>query len=182
MGGAGGGLLFNVLYDMLKERISESMIYKPLLKNILSELDSSKPLIKQIEACNEELGIPEKEVEEFKLHMKAGIELVAKCSKVEKGIDIVEKYSKVEKGIEIVKQHMYKKYKYAKKLIGWDGALVTQSNILIVHEIRDVKKNLISAHSIEEGVSRIESSQTGQFKGWGGANCHHQWECGEASR
>ncbi|KAK9948816.1 hypothetical protein M0R45_004378 [Rubus argutus] len=144
--GAAGGLLFNVLYDLLKELISKSMIYKPLLKDILSALDSFAPLIKQIEASNEELGFPEKEVEKFKLHMKKGIEIVEKCSKVRKW-------------------HIYKKYKYANKLIGWDGALARQLDILKVQEIRDVKKNLIATHSIEEGVSRIEISQTSLMAG-----------------
>lgn len=144
--GAGGGILFNVLYDMLKELISKSVIYKPLLKDILSELDYFKPLIKQIEDSNEQLGLPEEEVKNFKSHMKKGIEIVEKCSKVRKW-------------------HIYKKYKYANRLLGWDGALGRQLDILKVQEIRDVKKNLIATHSIEEGVSRIESSQISLMAG-----------------
>lgn len=144
--GAGGGILFNVLYDLLKELISKSMIYKPLLKDMLSALDSFKPLFKQIEASNEELGLPEVELEKFKSHMNEGIEIVKKCSKVRKW-------------------HVYKKYKYANKLIRWDGALGRQLDILKVQEVRDVKKNLIAVHSIEEGVGRIESSQTSLMVG-----------------
>ncbi|KAK9902930.1 hypothetical protein M0R45_001443 [Rubus argutus] len=91
-------------------------------------------------------GLSEKEVEKFKSHMNEGIEIVKKCSKVRKW-------------------NIYKKYKYANKLIGWDGALGRQLDILKVQEIRDVKKNLIVAHSIEEGVSRIEISQTSLMAG-----------------
>ncbi|XP_062002216.1 probable disease resistance protein At5g66900 [Rosa rugosa] len=138
-GGAAGGLLFNVLYDVLKELISKSMIYRPLLQNILSALDSYGPLIKQIEASNEELGLPQEEVANFKAHMENGIEIVRKCSKVRKW-------------------NIYKKYKYANKLLGWESALVRQLNLLKAQGVRDGKKTLVSVKTIERVVTGIETS------------------------
>ncbi|XP_062002264.1 probable disease resistance protein At5g66910 [Rosa rugosa] len=138
-GGAAGGLLFNVLYDVLKELISKSMIYRPLLQNILSALDSYGPLIKQIEASNEELGLPQEEVANFKAHMENGIEIVRKCSKVRKW-------------------NIYKKYKYANKLLGWESALVRQLNLLKAQGVRDGKQTLVSVKTIERVVTGIETS------------------------
>ncbi|KAL6220459.1 hypothetical protein ACLB2K_008215 [Fragaria x ananassa] len=138
-GGAGGGILFTVLYDLLKELISKSMIYGPLLKDILSDLDSYRPLIKQIEASNEELGYPKEEVDKFKAHMEEGIQIVKKCSKVRKW-------------------HIYKKYKYANKLLGWDSALERRLKVLQAQGVRDGKETLLSVNRIERTVTEIETS------------------------
>ncbi|XP_050388140.1 probable disease resistance protein At5g66900 [Argentina anserina] len=137
--GAGGGILFNVIYDLLKELISKSMIYGPLLKDILSMLESYEPLIKQIEASNEELGYPEEEVETFKAHMEEGITIVKKCSKVRKW-------------------HIFKKYKYANKLIGWDSALVRHLDVLKAQGVRDGKETLVLVKKTERALTRIETS------------------------
>nr|XP_011464497.1 PREDICTED: probable disease resistance protein At5g66900 isoform X3 [Fragaria vesca subsp. vesca] len=140
-GGAGGGILFTVLYDLLKELISKSMIYGPLLKDILSALDSYRPLIKQIEASNEELGYRKEEVEKFKAHMKEGIKIVKKCSKVRKW-------------------NIYKKYKYANKLLGWDSALERLLKVLQAQGVRDGKETLLSVKRIERTVTEIEMNSS----------------------
>ncbi|KAL6224745.1 hypothetical protein ACLB2K_003600 [Fragaria x ananassa] len=138
-GGAGGGILFNVLYDLLKELISKSMIYGPLLKDILSALDSYGPLIKQIEASNEKLDYPKEEVDKIKAHMEEGIKIVKKCSKVRKW-------------------NIYKKYKYANKLLGWDRDLDRRLKVLQAQGVRDGKETLVSVKRIERTVTEIEMS------------------------
>ncbi|KAK9902928.1 hypothetical protein M0R45_001441 [Rubus argutus] len=153
-GGAGGGLLFNILYDCLKELISKSRIYKPLLKNILFMLDSFGEPIKQIEVCNEELGLPKEEVKKFKSHMKEGIEVVKKCSKVRKW-------------------NIYKKYKYANRLLGWNDSLQRHLDILKVQEIRDAKRTLVSVNKIERVVTGIESNSI-ILEAGGRPHCNYQ--------
>ncbi|CAB4317860.1 unnamed protein product [Prunus armeniaca] len=153
-GGAGLGVLFNVLYDGLKELIGKNVIYKTLFKDIISRLDSLHPLIKEIEKYNKDLDLPDKELENLKVGMEKGIELVHKCSKIRAW-------------------NIYKKYKYANKLLDWNESLLGLLDMLNVQGIRDVKGSSVSVRNIEKVVSRIESSLVLQYQDetevWGAA-------------
>ncbi|ONH96598.1 hypothetical protein PRUPE_7G139600 [Prunus persica] len=153
-GGAGLGALFNVLYDGLKELIGKNVIYKTLLKAIISRLDILHPLIKEIAKYNKDLDLPDKELENLKVGMEKGIELVHKCSKIRAW-------------------NIYKKYKYANKLLDWNESLLGLLDMLNVQGIRDVKGSSVSVRNIEKVVSRIESSLVLQYQDetevWGAA-------------
>ncbi|TQD97235.1 hypothetical protein C1H46_017166 [Malus baccata] len=137
IGGAGLGTLFNALYEVLGELIAKNLVFKPLLKNI--RLDSLEPLLKDIEESNRKLDLPVVELENLKAHLEEGIELLRKCKKIRWWI-------------------VYKRYKYATKLIGWDKSLQRFLEILNVQGIRDVKDSTVSVKNIEKLVSRIESN------------------------
>nr|XP_028947570.1 probable disease resistance protein At5g66900 isoform X2 [Malus domestica] len=137
IGGAGLGTLFNALYEGLGELIAKNLVFKPLLKNI--RLDSLEPLLKDIEESNKKLDLPVVELENLKAHLEEGIELLRKCKKIRWWI-------------------VYKRYKYATKLIRWDKSLQRFLEILNVQGIRDVKDSTVSVKNIEKLVSRIESN------------------------
>ncbi|KAM1174751.1 hypothetical protein FF1_027280 [Malus domestica] len=137
IGGAGLGTLFNALYEGLGELIAKNLVFKPLLKNI--RLDSLEPLLKDIEESNKKLDLPVVELENLKAHLEEGIELLRKCKKIRWWI-------------------VYKRYKYATKLIGWDKSLQRFLEMLNVQGIRDVKDSTVSVKNIEKLVSRIESN------------------------
>lgn len=141
-GGAGLGTLFSALYDVLKELITKNVMFKPLLKNIKFRLDSLEPLLKDIERSNKELDLSDKELRNLKLHLEEGIHLVQKCKKIRWWSVL-----------------LYKRYKYANKLIEWDASLQRLLDILKVQGIRDVKDIAVTVKIIEEAVGRIELNQ-----------------------
>ncbi|RXI07211.1 hypothetical protein DVH24_026347 [Malus domestica] len=139
IGGAALGTAFNVLYDVLDELITKNVIFKPLLKEIKSRLDSLAPLLKDIEKSNKKLDLSDKELVNLKEHLEEGVEVVQKCKKVRWW-------------------SVYKRYKYANRLIDWDGSLQRLLEILNVQGIRDMKDSSLSVRNIENVLSRIESN------------------------
>ncbi|XP_048431279.1 probable disease resistance protein At5g66900 [Pyrus x bretschneideri] len=139
IGGAALGTAFNVLYDVLDELITKNVIFTPLLKEIKSRLDSLAPLLKDIEKSNKKLDLSDKELVDLKEHLEKGIEVVKKCKKIRWW-------------------SLYKRYKYANKLIEWDESLQRLLEILNVQGIRDMKDSSLSVRNIENVLSRIESN------------------------
>ncbi|XP_050137513.1 probable disease resistance protein At5g66900 isoform X1 [Malus sylvestris] len=139
IGGAALGTAFNVLYDVLNELITKNVIFKPLLKDIKSRLDSLAPLLKDIEKSNKKLDLSDKELGNLKVHLEEGVKVVQKCKKVQWW-------------------SLYKRYKYANKLIEWDESLQRLLEILNVQGIRDMKDSSLSVRNIENVLSRIESN------------------------
>ncbi|XP_068343215.1 probable disease resistance protein At5g66900 isoform X1 [Pyrus communis] len=139
IGGAALGTAFNVLYDVLDELITKNVIFAPLLKEIKSRLDSLAPLLKDIEKSNRKLDLSDKELVDLKEHLEKGIEVVKKCKKIRWW-------------------SLYKRYKYANKLIEWDESLQRLLEILNVQGIRDMKDSSLSVRNIENVLSRIESN------------------------
>ncbi|TQD97228.1 hypothetical protein C1H46_017159 [Malus baccata] len=139
IGGAALGTAFNVLYDVLNELITKNGIFKPLLKDIKSRLDSLAPLLKDIEKSNKKFDISDKELGNLKVHLEEGVKVVQKCKKVRWW-------------------SLYKRYKYANKLIEWDESLQRLLEILNVQGIRDMKDSSLSVRNIENVLSRIESN------------------------
>nr|XP_028954012.1 probable disease resistance protein At5g66900 [Malus domestica] len=138
-GGAAIGTSFNVLDDVLDELITKNVIFKPLLKGIKSRLDSLAPWLKYIEKSYKKLDLSDKELVNLEVHLEEGVELVQKCKKVRWW-------------------SMYKRYKYANRLIDWDGSLQRFLEILNVQGIRDVKESTVSVRNMEKLISRIESN------------------------
>ncbi|CAN6563032.1 unnamed protein product [Malus baccata var. baccata] len=139
IGGAALGTAFNVLYDVLNELITKNGIFKPLLKDIKSRLESLAPLLKDIEKSNKKFDLSDKELGNLKVHLEEGVKVVQKCKKVRWW-------------------SLYKRYKYANKLIEWDESLQRLLEILNVQGIRDMKDSSLSVRNIENVLSRIESN------------------------
>ncbi|KAM1063033.1 hypothetical protein ACFX2A_027844 [Malus domestica] len=79
IGGAALGTAFNVLYDVLDELITKNVIFKPLLKDIKSRLDSLAPLLKDIEKSKKKSDLSDKDLGNLKVHLEEGVEVVQKC-------------------------------------------------------------------------------------------------------
>ncbi|PRQ51374.1 putative powdery mildew resistance protein, RPW8 [Rosa chinensis] len=139
VGGAALGTAFSALYDGVKELISKNHIFKSLLVNMKSSLETLKPLIQQIAQSNELLSRPEEELKGLEAVMEDGKDLISKCSKIRQW-------------------NIYKKYEYANKLVEWDQLLRRQLDVLKVQEARDVKENTVLLRTIEAVVKRIEEN------------------------
>ncbi|CAB4317849.1 unnamed protein product [Prunus armeniaca] len=151
-GGTSLQAVFVVLFDVVIEVKDKTTVFKSLLGDLKSTLDSLKPLIEEIAKHNKVLDRPKEELETFRNQMEMGVELIRKCSKVRLWSSC-------------------KQYKYRDKLLGLDESLQKLLNILKVQVARDVKETLVSVKNIEAVIQKIEGSglveDQIQTKGWG---------------
>ncbi|BFG38935.1 hypothetical protein CerSpe_252090 [Prunus speciosa] len=138
-GGTSLQAVFVVLFDVVIEVKDKTTVFKPLLGDLKSTLDSLKPLIEEIAKHNKVLDRPKEELENFRNQMEKGVELIRKCSKVRLWSSC-------------------KQYKYTDKLMGLDESLQKMLNILKVQVARDVKETLVSVKNIEGVIKKIEGS------------------------
>ncbi|KAL6273770.1 hypothetical protein ACE6H2_024462 [Prunus campanulata] len=138
-GGTSLQAVFVVLFDVVIEVKDKTTVFKPLLGDLKSTLDSLKPLIEEIAKHNKVLDRPKEELENFRNQMEKGVELIRKCSKVRLWSSC-------------------KLYKYTDKLMGLDESLQKMLNILKVQVARDVKETLVSVKNIEGVIKKIEGS------------------------
>ncbi|PRQ47842.1 putative powdery mildew resistance protein, RPW8 [Rosa chinensis] len=123
---AGGamGVPFNVLYEVIKEVVVKTKMFKPLLKDLDLTIDLLKPLIDEMEKCNKVLDDPDNELKGIKVQMQKGAVLIPKCS-------------------EVRLWNIYKQYKYTNELLGLKSSLRSFYEILHVQVARDVKKTRV---------------------------------------
>ncbi|XP_050376822.1 mitogen-activated protein kinase kinase kinase 5-like [Argentina anserina] len=140
--GAALGLPFNILYDVIKEVMTKTTMFKPLLGDLSSTMENLHPVINDIAKHNKDLGRPEEELQSFKKQMENGAELVRKCSKV---------------GL----WRSYKKYGYANKLMELDKSLNRLLAILGVQGIRTGMETLVVVKETLTTVKRIEDNGAG---------------------
>ncbi|KAM5576421.1 putative disease resistance protein [Rosa sericea] len=149
IGGAGLSVTFWTLCDSVKQ-MKDILMFKPQLRDIKSTLDSLEPLIKEMAECEKELDGQEEELENLRVEMEGGVELIRKCSKASR----------------------FKQYKYGSRLVELSKSLQRLLGILKVQGIRDVKKALVSVRNIENVVHRIEgncviqNNQSEKIEGW----------------
>ncbi|XP_024182551.1 probable disease resistance protein At5g66900 [Rosa chinensis] len=149
IGGTGLPVTFWTLCDSVKQ-MKDILMFKPQLRDIKSTLDSLEPLIKEMAECEKELDGQDEELENLRVEMEGGVELIRKCSKASR----------------------FKQYKYGSRLVEFSKSLQRLLGILKVQGIRDVKKALVSVRNIESVVHRIEgncviqNNQSEQIAGW----------------
>ncbi|KAG6666345.1 hypothetical protein CIPAW_01G025100 [Carya illinoinensis] len=78
--GAAFGEAFAVLYSTVKDVITKTTAFKPILQQLKSTLDVLDPLVKDIQQSNRELGRSEKETHDLIQQMNKGVKLVSKYS------------------------------------------------------------------------------------------------------
>ncbi|KAL6224749.1 hypothetical protein ACLB2K_003604 [Fragaria x ananassa] len=143
-------LAFGALCDSVKQVKDQILMSKPRLGDIKSTLETLQPLIKEMAECEKELDGPEEELENLRVKMEEGAELIRKCSKAS----------------------AFKKYKYSSRLDELHKSLQRLLGILKVQGIRDVKKALVSVRNIENVVQRIEgncviqNNHSEKIQGW----------------
>ncbi|XP_048423152.1 receptor-like protein kinase At3g21340 isoform X4 [Pyrus x bretschneideri] len=149
-GGAALQATFAVLWDVVMEVKDKTTVFKPLIENLMSTLDTLRPLMDELLEYSKLLDRQD-ECKNFRTQMEKGVELVHKCSKVGMWTGC-------------------KSYKYSNKIIGLDESLQELLGILKVQVARDVRETFISISNIEAEIKRIEESgvlqnQT-QAEGW----------------
>ncbi|XP_004288074.1 PREDICTED: probable disease resistance protein At5g66900 [Fragaria vesca subsp. vesca] len=137
--GAGGGLLFSVLYEALKELTIKYLLFKHVLKSVKSTLKSLENVTQEIAKLNDDLDRPKEEMAGLKTQLDEGKVLVDKCRKVRAW-------------------RVDKTYKYSRKLIGWNDSLKEQYEILNVFALRNGLETLKTVKGTEKTVNQIESS------------------------
>lgn len=125
------GIQYTLLYDGVKEITVRNIIFRSLLQDLKSTLESLQPLFQDIDQHNNLVDQcrPE-ELEELRSQMEKGVELVHKCSNVRNW-------------------NLYKKYKYDNKLVQLNESLQRLSNNLNGQVARDVKVSMVSVKNIE---------------------------------
>nr|XP_011467772.1 PREDICTED: probable disease resistance protein At5g66900 isoform X2 [Fragaria vesca subsp. vesca] len=138
--GAVLGTAFSVLYAGVEDLIAKNHLFRGLFKDIKSKLDTLKPLLADMTLSNKQLSYANNdELRGLEQVLKAGEELVRNCSNVSRW-------------------DLYRKYKYATKLLAWGEDLESQFKLLQVHGIRDGKRTAVVVENIEVGVSQISST------------------------
>ncbi|KAL6140176.1 hypothetical protein ACLB2K_058477 [Fragaria x ananassa] len=145
-GGAVLGKAFSTLYAGIDDLIAKNRMFRSLFKVIRSRLDTLKPLIIDTVLSNEQLSYTNNdELRGLEKVLKVGERLVLKCSNVRLW-------------------DLYRKYKYARKLLAWEE-LERQLQLLQVQGIRDGKKTAVVVENIEvcvgsvkEGINQMSST------------------------
>lgn len=129
------------LYVGLQDLIKQNIGFKVILKGITSKLEALRPVIGQMVRSNEELDRSREELQGLQEVMECGMELIRKCSKLRVW-------------------RLFKKYKYANKLIEWDKTLQGQLVILNVQTSRDVKETAARVRNVEAAVVTLVNQFT----------------------
>ena len=127
---------FKVLFDAVMEAQDMTLMYEPLFGGLKSTLVCLKPFVDEMEH-NKALDRPRSELENFKIQMEEGVEIVHKCSQ----------------NCLLAK---FKRNKYTKKLYGLDQSLNRQFNIMIVQVARDVMETSNSIKHIQEVSGKLK--------------------------
>ncbi|KAB2632969.1 hypothetical protein D8674_029216 [Pyrus ussuriensis x Pyrus communis] len=139
VGAAALGAAFGVLFDTVMQVKDKTTMLKRPLGDLKSTLDSVKPLIEEVAECSKVLNLPNEELEDVRIQMEKGAELVSNCSKIRRWTT-------------------YKMYEYTNKLLGLDGSLQRLLTVLRGQLARDVRESLVSVSNIEAVINQIEGS------------------------
>ncbi|XP_048445470.1 uncharacterized protein LOC103949296 isoform X1 [Pyrus x bretschneideri] len=139
VGAAALGAAFRVLFDTVMQVKDKTTVLKRPLGDLKSTLDSVKPLIEEVAECSKVLNLPNEELEDVRIQMEKGAELVSNCSKIRRWTT-------------------YKMYEYTNKLLGLDGSLQRLLTVLRGQLARDVRESLVSVSNIEAVINQIEGS------------------------
>ncbi|XP_068328041.1 uncharacterized protein [Pyrus communis] len=138
-GGASLEAVFLALFDAVIGAKDKIVMFKPLFENLISTLESLKPLIEEVTKHKKILDRAEERLEDFRIQMENGVELIDKCAK----------------------DHLWascKQCKYTDRLLRLDESLQILLNILKVQVARDVKQTFASVQHIEVVIKQIEES------------------------
>ncbi|XP_050388142.1 probable disease resistance protein At5g66900 [Argentina anserina] len=131
------GVPFTILYEVIKEVVIKTKMFRPLLEELKKKIEDLKPLIDEMDKYNKVLDRPEDELRQFKVQMEKGPELIHKCA-----------------NLSFLKS--YKKYKYSNQLLELQNSLQNLLAILQWQQARDVKETLVGVKNIENVVLRMD--------------------------
>ncbi|KAM5576444.1 putative disease resistance protein [Rosa sericea] len=141
------GLLINAVIEV---KVNTKM-FRPLLRRLKSTLDCLRPFIEEMAEDKKLLDRPKEELENLRIQMENGVELVRKCSGVRRWTS-------------------KKKDKYTNQVFELDERLQGHLSILIMEVARDVRENSDLIRNIQKVINRIEGSD---FQGSCDITEHH---------
>ncbi|XP_050377896.1 uncharacterized protein LOC126795117 [Argentina anserina] len=106
--------LSDLLYEGVRLLFDKDVMDKPVLKSIESTLAASLPPLKEV-SRPAGFNVNEMRVEAVMIRMREGVKLFRQCSNLQTW-------------------NMYRKFKYANKLIQWDESLRVEINILLTRK------------------------------------------------
>lgn len=136
------GTLFATLSYYVAKVKSSSSTTSQLLKDLVSKIESLKPLIDEIEKSNTMVDRDNTELHEIQKEMEDGIELISKCSKLKSG-----------------PWNNGKKKKYTNKLVKLDQSLTGWLEIL-PQQARDLRMEVLRLQEIDEQRNARETLVT----------------------
>ncbi|XP_062014526.1 probable disease resistance protein At5g66900 [Rosa rugosa] len=142
IGGAVLGTTFGRLYDGVEDLIAKNRLFRVFFQKIKSRLDDLNPLMAEMTQSNQQLSYTQSdELRGLEAVLKVGEELVLKCSNVRQW-------------------DLYRKYKYATKLLEWEENLERQLQLLQVQVqgIRDGKKTAEAVDNIGVSTGKMQAS------------------------
>lgn len=128
--GAAVGIVFSALYDVVK--VESSSTTSQLVRDLVSKLESLKPLIFEIVTNNPMVNRDNRELHEIQKEMVDGIELIRKCSRAKGG-----------------PWNNRKRKKYTNKLVELDKSLARWLEILR-QQARDLRMEALMRQQIYE--------------------------------
>lgn len=137
--GSAMGVPFTALYEVIKDVVVTTKMFKPLVEELKSKIVALKPLIDEMDRCNIALQRSEDELRDFKMQMEKGPKLIRKCS-----------------NLSLWKT--YKKYKYSNQLLELQSSLQNLLFILTVQQARDGKQSLVAMKTIGMVVNRVDEN------------------------
>ncbi|XP_050113923.1 calmodulin-binding receptor-like cytoplasmic kinase 2 isoform X3 [Malus sylvestris] len=163
---------FAVLCDVVMEVKDKNTAFKPLIENLMSTLDSLRPLMEDILEYRKLLDRQD-ECKNFRIQMEKGVELVHKCSKV--GIlrvqvarDVRETFISI-RNIEAVIKRIEESgvLQNQTQADGWcalpEPSLPTiGSDVLNMQGASDARETLVLSGTTKAGVEEIEGIGTEQ--------------------
>ncbi|KAL6184412.1 hypothetical protein ACLB2K_045813 [Fragaria x ananassa] len=131
------------MIDGFIELTDKMIMFKVQVRDVKLTLECLKPVIQEISEYNKVLKNQpleeELELQDLKLQIEEGANLVRKCSKVGAW-------------------SLCKKYKYSNQLSQLDQSLQTLLHLLEVQKTRDLRETLVIVNKIETVVQRIEGN------------------------
>ncbi|CAB4287484.1 unnamed protein product [Prunus armeniaca] len=110
-------------------------------------LDSLHPLIKEIEKYNKDLDLPDKELENLKVGMEKGIELVHKCSKIRSSVSV----RNIEKVVSRIESSLVLQYQDETEV--WGAAPELPALVVgLDFPLKELKRKLLN---LKDGVSML---------------------------
>ncbi|XP_040370021.1 probable disease resistance protein At5g66900 isoform X2 [Rosa chinensis] len=133
------GAAFGLLIDAVIEVKVSTKMFRPLLRRLKSTLDCLRPFIEEMAEDKKLLDRPKEKLENLRIQMENGVELIHKCSSV-------------------CRWTSNKKDKYTNQVFELDERLQGHLSILIMEVARDVRETSDLIRNIQKVINRIEGS------------------------
>ncbi|KAJ0040043.1 hypothetical protein Pint_28119 [Pistacia integerrima] len=140
VGGAALGAVFGELLQAVVVASVKAWMFKSLLKQLNSTLESVTPIVKEIEKLNRDLDRPRHETDKFIRKLEQGEQLVRKCS--------------------TIRLNCFKRIFYAYKLQKLDTSIASFFQVdMVAQHSRDTKETLVKVNEMHSIFKRPDGKE-----------------------